>query len=144
MSRKKNEKYDNCPEMYKKGMSIGDIAEYYNISRQSMHKILIRRNVVFRNNKRYGKKNHFYRGGYKMSKRAQHIVGKAIQKGILMPLPCENCGCYKKAKDGRNLIHAHHNDYNKPLEVTWLCQSCHHGWHKKNTAIVLNEIEPIK
>ena len=35
--------------------------------------------------------------------------------------PCEICGA--KAE-------AHHDDYDKPLEVRWLCFSHHREWHK--------------
>ena len=38
-------------------------------------------------------------------------------------------------KDKRRPIQAHHCDYNKPLDVLWLCQGCHHSWHKLNRAI---------
>ena len=59
-------------------------------------------------------------------KRAAHIiVGNAIRDGKLMALPCENCF-------STHDIHGHHDDYAKPLEVTWLCNSCHNKWHREN------------
>jgi len=139
MSRKRDEKYDCCPEMYDDGLSIQDIASYFGISRQSMHKILSRRGVSFRNNKQYGKENHFYRGGYAQDEVAQNLIKVAIAKGTLIPEPCGMCGDYGKMRDGRNKVHGHHDDYNKPLTVRWLCQKCHHEWHKQNTPIRIND-----
>lgn len=54
------------------------------------------------------------------------ITHKAIRRGELKRLPCEKCG--EKAQ-------AHHPDYNKPLDVMWLCAEHHREWHKNNKAI---------
>lgn len=51
----------------------------------------------------------------------------AVSKGILVRMPCEVCGNIK--------TDAHHDDYNKPLDVRWLCRSCHAIWHRNNTPI---------
>lgn len=51
-------------------------------------------------------------------KRANNAVRNAIKKGILVKDVCEVCG--------NLVVHAHHNDYSKPLEVRWLC-ALHHG-----------------
>ena len=48
---------------------------------------------------------------------------------------CEHCEASYRFKGGRRAIQAHHPDYNKPLDVVWLCQKCHHEWHKDNRAI---------
>jgi ribosomal protein S27AE len=53
--------------------------------------------------------------------KAQTAAGNAVRDGRLLKLPCEVCG------DER--VHAHHNDYSKPLEVVWLCAKCHHRLH---------------
>jgi hypothetical protein len=58
-------------------------------------------------------------------KRAGTLVYEAVQRGDLKPSPCEVCG--------NNLeTHAHHDDYAKPLEVRWLCRSCHKRHHAEH------------
>ena len=134
MGQPRNEKYDEAVKMYCQGMSIGEVAEFYGITRQAMWKILKRRGVKFRDNLCYGEKNHFYRGT-KAVDRAQNILEKAIQKGIIQrKTHCEICQATGIFKDGRSKIQSHHPDYEKPLEVMWLCQICHHKWHKENIA----------
>jgi len=142
MPAKKDPKYDNCVDLYNAGLSIQDCAEFYAITRQAMHKILKRRGCKFRPQKRYGGDNHFNRNGYTTGqRRAGHLVEKAIKKGIIQrKTHCENCGSINTFSDGRAGVQAHHNDYNKPLEVIWLCQKCHYEWHKKNTAKEIKEV----
>jgi hypothetical protein len=46
-------------------------------------------------------------------------VGWAIRNGTLVrPGRCEDCGT-------RCFPDAHHEDYDRPLEVEWLCKKCH-------------------
>lgn len=53
--------------------------------------------------------------------RARRMVRQAIKKGTLVrPLVCEDCGGTSK-----HVIQAHHEDYDKPLDVRWLCTTCH-------------------
>lgn len=126
--------YDEAAEMYNLGYSVEEIAEYYKVTRQSMWKCLKRRGVEFRENKRYGTENHFYRGTNADGK-AQKILENAVKKGVIKrQTVCECCGASGTFSDGRSMIQAHHTDYNKPLEVMWLCQKCHHEWHKHHKA----------
>jgi len=54
---------------------------------------------------------------------ARVILNNAVRDGrILRPTSC-TCGA-----TGR--IEAHHEDYSKPLEVSWLCVACHKQAHK--------------
>lgn len=53
---------------------------------------------------------------------AHLTVEAALRRGELVRHPCEVCG----TTEGR--IDAHHDDYDKPLEVRWLCR-LHHVRH---------------
>lgn len=68
--------------------------------------------------------------------RAHMAVHHAIRRGELSrPDSCERCGSTPpKSIDGRALIHAHHRDYSKPLDVEWLCVSCHKSLHATEQA----------
>jgi hypothetical protein len=131
MSRKRLN-YEEAVIMYNGGLSIQQCADYYLITRQAMWNILKRRGVEFRTRLRFNQDNHFYRGGKRASDRAHNIVELSISKGIIQRLPCELCGELGKFKDGRSNVQAHHDDYNRPLSVRWLCQKHHHEWHKTN------------
>ena len=54
---------------------------------------------------------------------AHSAVARAIRNGSLFRLPCVRCAEVKSL--------AHHEDYDKPLEVMWLCQPCHKQRHKE-------------
>lgn len=49
--------------------------------------------------------------------RARKAVDNALRRGKLTKKPCDVCGNPK--------VDAHHEDYNKPLEVRWLCRKHH-------------------
>ncbi len=125
--------------MYESGMSLQEVADYYSVSRQAMWDLL-RRRIKLRSQKKYGIENRFYRGKTRANDKAQNILEKAIARGIIQrKTHCENCNDTGTFKDGRTKIQAHHPDYNKPLDVMWLCQKCHHEWHKNNKAIEKKE-----
>lgn len=77
----------------------------------------IGRQAAERSKKKYIEKN--------TKKRSVHIkTGNAIRDGKLIKQPCSVCG---------NLdVQAHHCDYDKPLEVIWLCPVDHEAWHRKH------------
>lgn len=120
---------------YQAGDSLQAIADRLLVTRQSMWDLLSRR-IPLRSKLRFGKDNHFYRSNQRASDWAQNKVERAIKRGELVrPMSCSKCKQSKVFKDGRSGIQAHHCDYNKPLEVMWLCQKCHHQWHKFNEPV---------
>ncbi len=57
--------------------------------------------------------------------RARRLVYKHIMRGHIQRL--NKCSkCLKECKP-----EAHHDDYSKPLEITWLCRICHKKEHGK-------------
>lgn len=58
--------------------------------------------------------------------KAHAAVCRALRSGELERQPCERCGEVK--------AYAHHEDYDKPLDVVWLCQPCHKERHKEMKA----------
>jgi hypothetical protein len=57
---------------------------------------------------------------------ASNAVQAAIKHGLLVrPDRCECCSVAGK-------IEAAHHDYSQPLNVRWLCQSCHRTWDSLN------------
>jgi len=54
-------------------------------------------------------------------KLARRRLQRAVENGLITPLPCAECG--------EKRTEAHHPDYAKALEVVWLCVSCHRRVH---------------
>jgi hypothetical protein len=70
-----------------------------------------------------------YHARYPMTRAAHVIIGNAIRDGRLAPeTSCSACNSTEK-------IEGHHDDYTKPLDVRWLCESCHKEWHRHNKPI---------
>jgi hypothetical protein len=60
-------------------------------------------------------------------RRAHYTLNGAVRDGCVQKMPCADCGS--------DFSQAHHEDYSKPLEVTWLCAKCHAGLHKSRRAL---------
>ena len=68
---------------------------------------------------------------FKFQHSARRKVNTEIRAGRLVRQPCEVCNNPKSI--------AHHEDYNKPLDVRWLCGKHHAEVHKKFNKLVLAE-----
>ena len=55
--------------------------------------------------------------------KAHTRLNNAVRDGKITRQPCEVCGTNKH-------VHAHHDDYSKPLDVIWLCAAHHKARHK--------------
>ena len=53
---------------------------------------------------------------------ARSYAGVYLRRGLLKPKPCEFCGSVE--------VQMHHDDYDQPLVVRWLCAWCHNLLHK--------------
>jgi hypothetical protein len=51
------------------------------------------------------------------------------RRGVLKPQPCEVVGC-------RNVPQKHHDDYDRPLDVRWLCRPHHLALHRGEVLVV--------
>lgn len=67
-------------------------------------------------------KGRLYRAKYPEREKAHQAVRGAIRNGILKKQPCEICGISDS--------HAHHDDYEKLLDVRWLCKKHHLQEHR--------------
>jgi len=75
-----------------------------------------------RQTKEYAKE---YRRKFPLKYKATNMVNNAIRSGNLHKEPCSICG-------NKGFVHAHHDDYSKPLNVRWLCPAHHSQWHAEN------------
>jgi len=75
-----------------------------------------------------------YRKIKNKEKRVQKTFNYHFNKGEIEKIElCQICG-----KEGTE---PHHPDYNKPLEVVWLCRSCHKYLHLGKTIFEILEIK---
>lgn len=63
------------------------------------------------------------------------VIRNEIKRGRLQRQPCEVCG--------NKYSHGHHDDYDKPLSVRWLCPVHHAEWHNANGPGANIEGQPV-
>jgi hypothetical protein len=54
---------------------------------------------------------------------AHRKVETHVKLGNIQKMPCERCGSLN--------VHAHHENYSRPLEIMWLCPIHHKQRHKE-------------
>lgn len=99
------------------GLTLSEIGAKFGVSRQHIGQLI-----------------------YRDKKRARDRVRSAVKYGKLSkPVVCSDCG-----QPGK--LQAHHADYSKPLDVTWLCFQCHlkHPTDKQRTPLNPRTRERLK
>lgn len=67
------------------------------------------------------------------ARRAHRIAREALQAGELVAQGCQECG--------KEPAEMHHDDYDQPLQVRWLCKRHHRLWHADHpTGIRWNQL----
>lgn len=67
-----------------------------------------------------------YRSLKALAVKSHNLVYRMVKCGELVrPASCSICGIET------DLIMAHHEDYNKPAEVVWVCWLCHNTLHAR-------------
>ena len=86
--------------------------------------------------KRGNRQDKVYRDSYKerfpKKYRAHYALTNAVRDGLVNRMPCQECG--------REDSHGHHHDYEKPLDVIWLCPVCHAKEHSEEKRMHIPEI----
>ena len=101
------------------------IRDYQRANKKRINKL----RKEYRKEGRCGHSSHArYRKAHPDRIKARSILTVALNSGKIKPEPCEVCGTLKK-------IHGHHNDYNKPLEIRWLCRKHHIELHNKQKKV---------
>jgi transposase-like protein len=111
--------------------NLEKIQAYDKARANAPHRVQARKEYVTTENGKQArqKANANYRKKYPMKYAAHVITRNHIRDGKLVPWKiCSACGSTEK-------IEGHHDDYTKPLDVRWLCESCHKDWHRHNKPI---------
>lgn len=68
--------------------------------------------------------------------KARGAVLRAVKAGkLIRPSTCSRCSVDPgTASDGRSRIQGHHETYDDPLNVVWLCYWCHQLAHGRDLA----------
>jgi predicted DNA-binding protein YlxM (UPF0122 family) len=152
-SRRTRVDVDAAIALYHAGFNFREIAAHQGVSRQAVNQVLVRRGIHISSNvlkpdyetARYiledihrrlqperERRNAIVARQQAMQASAHNRIAEAIATGMIVPHPCEECGVNSPRRNGQRGIHAHHDDYTKPLEVRWLCSRHHRQWHLRN------------
>ena len=118
---------NKCKECNKKDVrenyreNIDHYQQYEKLRLHAPHRVKARQGYKNLEAKKRGQIS--YRIRYPEKFLAHCMVNNAVRDKRLFKQPCEVCGKTK--------VHAHHDDYYKPMEVRWLCKKHHLEVHGK-------------
>jgi len=72
----------------------------------------------------------------KLKSNARSYANVYLRRGKIKRRPCSECGSAE--------AQMHHEDYRKPLEVTWLCRACHLRMHAETCCLANRNKEPTR
>ncbi len=136
-----DEQATSLAELYTQGMGSIELGKKFGLHHTNVRVYLRRQGVPIRPvgvyDHPHGAANRMYRGGPRSSRKVTLVVFHAIRAGRMKrETACKECGSDR-------YVEAHHDDYNKPFDVRWLCRRCHHAWHVHNRAVPLCDVEGI-
>lgn len=102
--------------------------EYYreydrkrNVGKRKINGLARLRNWQKNNPEKIKETTYKYRRENPVQYKAHYTISNYLCSGRLQKEPCVICG-------DENSV-AHHEDYEKPLEIIWMCQKCHRFYH---------------
>jgi len=112
------------------------------LSDEEYRKRIIHSNMLRDYNNQSGKNNNNWKGGISINKSEYRILldkkspqktkcrrktSQLVRSGKIKKKPCIICSEIK--------VHAHHEDYNDPYKILWLCRIHHEDIHRGNLHI---------
>lgn len=122
-------KCKTCKKRQNTNEFYGEEDNYCKTCRSKAHKLWREKNrdKYLKSKKESLKK---YKQKYPQRVKAVNAVSRLIKKGTIVRLPCEYCG--------KSPTEAHHENYDKPFDVIFLCRKHHLERHSKK--LLLDEI----
>ncbi len=117
--------------MYNSEIPTKEILKKYGIHNSTMMKAFKKMDVNIRSRDNWISKNRSNQKCRRLKYGKAHIVvqGAIITGALVRPSKCSECGV------GTDKAIGHHDNYNKPLDVRWLCDKCHLEWHRNNKPV---------
>lgn len=115
----------------KKCSNLRIMKKYYENREEALVKFKKRyENAEYRAKDIEKSKRYYDKNPLKMKTRAK--TRYLVKTGKLTKLPCKICGDVN--------VQAHHDDYNNPLQVTWLCKTHHAEHHRKYKELEVKQV----